>query len=120
TRGWAEQARVKTASRIDVPRQGATVGVGVARFGGVAWAQHRGISRVEVQLDGGPWQEAVLGGVAGVDTWVQWSLTANLDAGDHVLVVRATDKLGRTQTGVRRDVVPDGATGWHTVEFTAS
>lgn len=120
TRGWAEQAPVKTASRIDVPRQGATVGVGVARFGGVAWAQHRGISRVEVQLDGGPWQEAVLGGVAGVDTWVQWSLTANLDAGDHVLVVRATDKLGRTQTGVRRDVVPDGATGWHTVEFTAS
>ena len=43
-----------------------------------------------------------------------------LDEGDHELRVRATDKDGLEQTGVRRDVVPDGATGWHTIQVSAS
>ncbi len=119
-RGWAERGPIKTQSRIDVPRDGATQGVGPARFGGVAWAQHTGIAAVEVQLDGGPWLPAVLGEGYADDTWVQWSVAATLTEGDHVLVVRATDKSGRTQTGVRTDVAPDGATGWHSVRFTAS
>ena len=36
-----------------------------------------------------------------------------------MLRVRATSKAGEVQTGVERDVVPDGATGWHEVEVTA-
>ena len=73
-----------------------------------------------MQLDGGAWEPATLGNVEGIDTWVQWSIAATLDAGDHVVLVRARDKSGATQTAVVRDVVPDGATGWHKVEFTAS
>ena len=49
---------------------------------------------------------------------MQWALTVDVDEGDHELRVRATDKDGLEQTGVRRDVVPDGATGWHTIEVT--
>ena len=118
-RGWAEQGPVRTQSRIDVPRGNHRVMAGEVRVGGVAWAQHTGIEKVEVRLDGGPWTEVELGRVPSTDTWVQWAGTVEAEAGVHTLAVRATDASGYEQTGVLRDVVPDGATGWHTVEFTA-
>jgi DMSO/TMAO reductase YedYZ molybdopterin-dependent catalytic subunit len=117
-RGWAEQAPVKMSSRIDVPR-GGELEAGEARVGGVAWAQHTGISAVEVSLDGGAWQAAEIGDAGTIDSWVQWTATLTLDKGDHVLRVRATDNDGQVQTGVEADVLPDGATGWHEVSFTA-
>jgi hypothetical protein len=117
-RGWAEKGPVKTQSRIDVPR-GGSVPTGRLRVGGSAWAQHTGIERVEYQLDGGPWQRAELGAVPDLDTWVQWSGQVDVDEGEHTLVVRATDRSGYTQTSVQADVVPDGATGWHSVRFRA-
>ncbi len=118
-RGWSERGPVKTQSRIDVPRGGASVEAGSVRIGGVAWAQHTGIERVEYRLDGTRWTEATLGRVPNVDTWVQWSGTIEVGPGRHTLGVRATDRSGYTQTSVRTDVVPDGATGWHVVEFEA-
>lgn len=117
-RGWSERGPVKTMSRIDVPRDGAELGPGRRRVGGSAWAQHTGIERVEVRLDGGAWRPARLGRVPHVDTWVQWTATVDVPPGEHRLAVRATDRSGYTQTGVRRGVVPDGATGWHTVSFS--
>ena len=118
-RGWSAEGPVKTQSRIDVPRSGSTVKAGMTRIGGSAWAQHTGIARVEYQLDGGPWKAADLGGVPDLDTWVQWTDLVEVTPGDHVLVVRATDHSGYTQTSVRAGVVPDGATGWHSVSFRA-
>jgi DMSO/TMAO reductase YedYZ molybdopterin-dependent catalytic subunit len=118
-RGWASRAPVKTQSRVDVPRPGADVPRGSVRVGGVAWAQHTGIERVEYRLDGGPWRPAELGRVPSVDTWVQWAGTVEASPGEHRLTVRATDRRGETQTPVRTDVVPDGATGWHSVVFQA-
>lgn len=119
-RGWSEKGPVKTESRIDVPRNGSGVDVGTIGIGGSAWAQHTGIERVEFQLDGGPWRQAELGAVPDADTWVQWAAQVEVDKGGHTLVVRATDKSGYTQTSARADVVPDGATGWHTVSFDAT
>ena len=92
---------------------------GEVRVGGVAWAQHTGVEKVEVRLDGGAWAEVELGRVPNEDTWVQWAGTCRSSRAIHTLAVRATDRSGYTQTGVQRDVVPDGATGWHTIEFTA-
>jgi DMSO/TMAO reductase YedYZ molybdopterin-dependent catalytic subunit len=121
TKGWSELGPVKTASRIDTPRQGADVPAGSVSVGGVAWHQHVGIRAVEVSLDGRDWERAELGFAPSADTWVQWAITFDdVDPGDHVVRVRAITKDGRTQTPVRRDVVPDGATGWHAVEFTAN
>ena len=111
---------MKTQSRIDVPRSGDEVRSGRVRVGGSAWAQHTGVASVEFRLDGGPWQDAELGGVPGIDTWVQWAGTLDVRPGEHALSVRATDKSGYTQTAVRTDVVPDGATGWHGIEFSAT
>ncbi|RLV48351.1 oxidoreductase [Nocardioides mangrovicus] len=117
--GWSPLGPVKTESRIDVPRSGQQVEAGKRRVGGSAWSQHTGIAKVEYQLDGKAWQSADLGTVPGNDTWVQWAGEVDLSGGDHVLVVRATDQSGYTQTAARADVVPDGATGWHTVHFSA-
>jgi DMSO/TMAO reductase YedYZ molybdopterin-dependent catalytic subunit len=119
-RGWSEHGPVRTESRIDVPRSGADVSAGRVRVGGSAWAQHTGIEKVEFRLDGQPWREAELGRVPNLDTWVQWAGTVDVAAGGHTLAVRATDRSGLTQTSVRRDVVPNGATGWHMVSFSAS
>ena len=118
-RGWAEKCPIKTQSRIDVPRGNHRVDSGSVTVAGVAWAQHLGIEKVEVQLDGGAWQEVELARVPSVDTWVQWRGEVDVSPGVHRFTVRATDKSGTTQTAVRTDVIPDGASGWHSVEFTA-
>ena len=118
-RGWSAEGPVKTQSKIEVPGSGSEVTAGPLRVGGYAWAQHTGISRVEVRLDGDAWVPAELGGVPDDDTWVQWAATLDVADGEHTLAVRATDKTGYTQTAARADVLPDGATGWHTIDFTA-
>ncbi|RKN32796.1 molybdopterin-dependent oxidoreductase [Micromonospora musae] len=117
-RGWSPEGPIKTQSRIDTPRPRNRLTAGPVTVAGVAWAQHRGIRRVEVRVDDGPWQEAELAPAVSVDTWVQWSWRWAATPGEHRLQVRATDATGRTQTDRRQDVVPDGATGWHTVRVT--
>ena len=119
-RGWSELGPVKMSSRIDVPRDGGDVAASGGRVAGVAWAQHTGIAGVEVSVDEGDWQAADLARVPSDDTWVQWAATLDVDPGDHTLRVRATDTTGLVQTGEPHDVVPDGATGWHTIRFRAT
>jgi DMSO/TMAO reductase YedYZ molybdopterin-dependent catalytic subunit len=114
-RGWAQQAPIKTMSRIDVPRSGDLVPAGPIGVAGVAWAQHRGIERVEVRVDDGPWQPAELAAEDTIDTWRQWRFGWEARPTRHTLQVRATDRTGYTQTGQRSDPPPDGATGWHTI-----
>ena len=92
---------------------------GTVEVAGTAWAQHTGIERVEVRLDGEDWVECELGRVPHDDTWVQWRTSVEVPPGIHALAVRATDKSGYTQTAAKTDVAPDGATGWHTIRFTA-
>jgi len=113
-RGWAQQAPIKTQSRIDRPLPG-TIKAGRVVIAGVAWAPHRGISKVEVQVDSGPWQVATLAAVASIDTWRLWSLPWDAAPGEHTLRVRATDNAGDTQTEAQADPAPDGATGWHAI-----
>jgi DMSO/TMAO reductase YedYZ molybdopterin-dependent catalytic subunit len=119
-RGWGELGPVKMSSRIDVPRSGEDVSEGLVTFAGVAWAQHTGIDGVEVAVDGGAWEQATIAKVPNDDTWVQWSAEVDVAAGDHLVKVRATDRNGVVQTSVERDVLPDGATGLHELDFTAT
>ena len=50
-RGWSKEGPIKTMSRIDVPRSGATLDAGPQAIAGVAWAPPGGIEKVEVQVD---------------------------------------------------------------------
>jgi hypothetical protein len=117
-RGWSARGPVKTTSRIDVPSSGASVDAGPVAVAGVAFAQHRGIQRVEVRVDDGAWEPARLADVPSTDTWVQWVYDWDATAGEHTLTVRATDADGDVQSGDDVDVVPNGAEGWHDIEVT--
>jgi hypothetical protein len=102
-------------SRIDTPRPSAVVRTGNVPVAGVAWAQHRGVERVELRVDEGPWMIAQLAAEDTIDTWRQWVVPWAAKPGDHRLQVRATDLTGATQPGTRVQPFPNGATGWHTV-----
>jgi len=82
----------------------------------VAWAQTRGISRVEVRVDDGPWTDAELAPAADADLWRQWVLRHDFAVGRHTVTCRATSADGEVQPEARTDPFPSGATGWHTVE----
>ncbi|MFI1913857.1 molybdopterin-dependent oxidoreductase [Nocardia sp. NPDC020380] len=111
-RGWSDHGPIKTASRIDVPAAFATVAAGEVLVAGVAWAQHRGIAGVEVQVDDQPWEPAVPAAEYGIDTWRQWMWRWQATPGTHTLRVRATDATGELQTAQRNPPFPSGATGW--------
>nr|MDP9494851.1 molybdopterin-dependent oxidoreductase [Actinomycetota bacterium] len=116
-RGWSKEAPVKTQSRIDTPPSGAQVPAGPRQVAGVAWAPHRGISKVEVQLgDLADWLEAELSESLSDNSWRQWSIEWEAPVGSHVLRVRATDGEGNLQTDEIVPPAPNGATGWHTIE----
>ncbi len=119
-RKWAAVAPVKTASRIDRPAAFGKVAAGSAVVAGVAWAQHRGIKLVEVQVDDGAWRPASIASTASQDTWVQWTYPWQATAGSHQLRVRATDGTGTVQTQQRATPFPNGASGWHSVAVTVS
>lgn len=82
----------------------------------MAWATHRGISRVEVRIDDGSWQGARLSDDIGVDYWRQWMLPWQATPGRHRVTARAWDGAGVVQPEQVTDVLPDGPTGYHTVQ----
>ena len=109
---------MKTASRIDKPQPFTQLKAGPVTIAGVAWAQGRGISAVEVRVDDGDWATAELLPVPSVNTWVQWRHPWTADDGPHTLAVRAIDGTGAMQTEQRATPFPDGATGWHAITVT--
>ncbi|MFB7238804.1 sulfite oxidase [Streptomyces sp. NPDC056269] len=117
-RKWARRAPIKTQSRIDTPKPFARPTAGTVTVAGVAWAQHRGVTRVQVRVDDGPWQDADLAAQDTLDTWRQWSYRWQAAPGGHTLTVRATDGTGQMQTEQRARTIPDGASGWHSVFVT--
>jgi DMSO/TMAO reductase YedYZ molybdopterin-dependent catalytic subunit len=119
-RGYAAQAPIKTESRIDVPRPLATVKAGQVAVAGVAWAPSRGIAAVELSVDNGPWQQAKLAAVDGIDTWRQWMWAWDAQPGLHSIQVRATDNTGATQPSTRAQPFPSGASGWDSVVVTVT
>jgi len=117
--GWSQQAPIKTESRIDVPNGTSPIGPGPVTVAGVAWAQHKGVAAVEVQVDNGPWNEATLAAVPDIDSWRQWTWQWTSPApGSHKIQARATDKTGYTQTSLLAGVAPNGASGYPSVQVT--
>jgi DMSO/TMAO reductase YedYZ molybdopterin-dependent catalytic subunit len=120
SRGWSQQAPIKTESRIDVPAINASLRPGRTPVAGVAWAQHKGIAAVEVRVDRGPWHEARLAAVPDIDTWRQWVWEWPATPGRHLIEARATDHSGYTQTLAQAPPEPNGASGYPAALVTVS
>ena len=118
-RGWDEVAQVKATSVIDtvaveslLEREGQTF----VPVGGIAFAGARGISKVEVQVDGGPWQEAALRAPLSETTWVIWRYDWPFSEGNHTFEVRCSEADGTPQIEEERGNRPSGATGLHSLK----
>ena len=122
-RTWSKEGPIKTQSRIDTVQDGDRLSAGKIPIGGVAWAPHRGIERVEVSTDGGEtWNDARLAAQLDMDTWRQYvyAWDASSASGEYTLQVRATDGEGETQTQAKTPPHPSGATGYHTLQVSVS
>ncbi|HEX9304870.1 MAG TPA: molybdopterin-dependent oxidoreductase [Thermoanaerobaculia bacterium] len=116
-RGWDETARMKATSVID------TVSVDMMLsqanrntlipVGGVAHAGARGISKVEVRIDNGPWNEARLRAPLSGLTWVIWRYDWPFQRGEHTLTVHCYDGKGALQIAEMAAPHPSGASGLH-------
>ncbi|MBC7724322.1 MAG: molybdopterin-dependent oxidoreductase [Burkholderiaceae bacterium] len=115
SRGWTAKGPVKISSRIDTPRANFGASAGTIAVAGVAWAQHTGISRVEVSIDSGDWREATLATAVTADSWLQWTYAWDAPTGQHDIAVRATDSNGLVQTAAEAPPAPDGSTGIHRI-----
>lgn len=114
-RGWNATARMQTTSVIDTVAAGAAYTTGDGRrlvpVGGIARAGDRGISRVELQMDEGPWQRAELRTPLSDTTWVIWRYDWPFQAGEHTFTVRCVDGTGTPQIERESPPEPSGATG---------
>ncbi|MBK8448347.1 MAG: molybdopterin-dependent oxidoreductase [Micropruina sp.] len=117
-RGWAERGPVKPSSRIDTPRSFARLQPGRVMIAGEAWAQNIGVMRVQVRIDGGPWQNTDLGPDAGIQYWRQWRYAWAATSGQHNLECRVIDDSGANQSEVRATPFPDGSSGLQSVVVT--
>ncbi|SFT61583.1 DMSO/TMAO reductase YedYZ, molybdopterin-dependent catalytic subunit [Geodermatophilus amargosae] len=119
-RDWAADGPIKLASRIDTPAPLRQFPAGRRAIAGVAWAQTRGIRRVEVRVDDGEWQEARLAPAVDADLWRQWQLPFDFAPGSYQLTVRATAADGEVQTEERARPFPNGASGLHSIRVIAT
>ena len=114
-RGWSREARPNIVSVIDTVAVDA-VENGRIPIGGIAWAGDRGVQKVEVRVDDGPWEEAQMRTPPLSNlTWIQWRYDWSGDSGRHTFTVRATDGTGELQTEEINDPHPSGATGYHSL-----
>ncbi|MGH7573513.1 MAG: molybdopterin-dependent oxidoreductase [Longimicrobiales bacterium] len=119
-RGWDRDALMRATSVIDTiavdmmiieaDSQSMTVPIG-----GIAHAAARGISRVELRVDDGPWQPALLREPLSDTTWVIWRYDWPFQAGEHTFTVRCFDGDGAPQIETPSPVRPSGVTGLHSL-----
>ena len=119
-RGWSNDARIKTTSIPYYPPSGATVQESTP-IAGVAFAGDRGISKVEVSVDGGnTWNEAVLKPPKSPYSWVLWGYRWNpTTSGTVTILVRAYDGTGQVQDPTDVQPFPNGGSGYSSIEVTA-
>jgi DMSO/TMAO reductase YedYZ molybdopterin-dependent catalytic subunit len=133
-KGWANNAQYNTHSYIVIPgnaplrknfRNLGSLSIVVGEqipIAGVAFAGDRGISRIQVSTDdGATWKDARIKNPLSPYSWVIWATELDVTKeGSYRIVVRATDKAGRVQTGEVKEPFPNGATGYHMVDAQAS
>ncbi len=121
-RGWSDAAPIRLTSRIDTPLTGSTVAANKPTYiAGVAFSGNKGISEVDISLDAGQtWQRTTLKRPLSELTWVLWELPWQPTPGTYTVMVRAVDLEGNVQDPNVAPPLPDGSSGYHTIQVTAS
>lgn len=89
-------------SVIVKPLDGAQVADGPLTIFGLAWAGEGAVVGVDVSTDGGQsWAPATLTGEAHRYAWRRWEYAWTPKAGQHTIMARASDSLGRAQPASR-------------------
>lgn len=117
-RGWIADGRIAAASRIDVAKNGARVAVGSVAIAGRAWHQNVAIGRVEVSIDGGPWQTTQLADSLGLETWRLWKWQWAAQPGDHTVQVRMIDASGAVQSKTETAPGPGPSSGYDQIQVS--
>jgi len=115
-RNWDQVAQVKATSVIDTVAVDHIIEDGDQQFvpiGGIAYAGARGISAVEVRVDGGSWEPAELRAPLSETTWAIWRYEWPFATGDHTFEVRCREADGTPQIEEDSDARPDGSSGIH-------
>jgi hypothetical protein len=94
------------------------VDAGTVTIAGVAWAPDRGVTAVEIQVDGGDWTPATISTPISDATWVQFVHPWEATSGDHRISVRATDGDGSFRPTSAPDPNGTGPEGHHTIEVS--
>ncbi len=95
-------AGMRVNSRFIRPSEAEEIRGKSYRVEGLAWAGEREIARVELRVDGGQWQAAVLSAPSLPLVWTPWSFEWQIPhPGAYTLQIRATDVDGRTQPETR-------------------
>jgi DMSO/TMAO reductase YedYZ molybdopterin-dependent catalytic subunit len=112
--GWNAGAYPRIFSRFDFPSGNSSLSAGRRYLlTGVAYAGSRGISEVEVSLDGSRhWSRAELKHPLSPYSWTLWSFPWSPPAGFYTLRLRARDGLGNDQSAGQNQSYPDGASGY--------
>ncbi|MEU1145342.1 molybdopterin-dependent oxidoreductase [Streptomyces sp. NPDC005863] len=102
---------VDVNSKILSPAPGAELAPGTVTFRGRTWSTTEVVG-LDLSVDGGPWEPAVLDTLGSEPTWQGFSLRRTLARGAHTVRSRARDTRGRVQPppGARNSV--------HEVAFT--
>lgn len=87
---------------------------GTVRIHGAAWGDGTPIEKVEIQIDGGPWQKATLDRRnRSKYCWTFWTFDwKSPTAGEHTLVSRGTDAEGKTQPTAEDPMIKLKKTYW--------
>ncbi len=119
-RGWSDPAPLQMTSRIDVPLTGSTIKADKPTYvAGVAFSGNKGISEVDVSFDmGQTWNKATLKRPLSALTWVLWELPWQPKTGTYTVIVRAIDMQGNVQDPNIAPPLPDGSTGYHSIQVT--
>jgi len=115
-KGWTDEAFIKVSSRIDTPGPYNTITKGHT-VQGIAFGGYTGVRDVDLSLDGGKhWISATLEPSPSRYSWVRWKYDwKNPRPGSYQIAVKATDKIGRSQTDFIARAFPDGTSGLHSI-----
>ena len=115
-RGWSVDAIVNTTSVVDTVATNSILEDDqgyIVPVGGIAYAGAKMISRVEVSVNSGDWEDAQLRQPLSELTWVIWRYDWRFQEGEYRFEVRTYDGDGNLQSTDSRGTRPDGATGVH-------